>query len=132
MNEAENKIVANIEKYGCHVMSVFDPKGQDPDFTYTIGIEKKYSFPELLVLGLRHELASRIANEYNRRIAGGDIFEVGEYYSGFIKSFDVCFKYVAENTKPSICFHATGCIQVPHIEHCKWYIPRLKVCGLGR
>ena len=38
MNQTEIKIMGNIEKYGCHVTSVFDPKEEDPNFTYTVGI----------------------------------------------------------------------------------------------
>lgn len=63
MNEAEIKIIENIDKYGCQVTSVFDPKEKDPNFTYTVGITKKESQPELIILGLRSELAHWIANE---------------------------------------------------------------------
>lgn len=99
MNEFERKIIKNIEKYGCHVTSVFDPKEKDPDFTYSIGIHKVENQPELIVLGLRHELSSGIVNEYNRRIKNGERFVIGEYYEGFIEGFQVTFQEVAERYK---------------------------------
>ena len=74
MNQAEIKIMGNIEEYGCHVTSVFDPKEEDPNFTYTVGINKQESRPEVIILGLRSELSSWIANEYNRRVQEGEIF----------------------------------------------------------
>lgn len=40
MNQAEIKIMGNIEKYGCHVTSVFDPKEEDPNFTYTVSVTR--------------------------------------------------------------------------------------------
>lgn len=99
MNEFEKKIINNIEKYGCHVTSVFDPEEKDPDFTYSIGIYKVEKEPELIVLGLRHELSSWIVNEYNRRIKEGEKFLPGEYYEGFIEGFLVTFQEVAEKYK---------------------------------
>lgn len=99
MNESEKKIINNIEEYGCHVTSVFDPEERDPDFTYSIGIYKVENQPELLVLGLRHELSSWIVNEYNRRIKEGEKFVLGEYYEGFIEGFQVTFQEVADKYK---------------------------------
>ena len=86
MNESEKNIVANIEKYGCHINSVFDPEGEEADFTYTIGIERSHNQPELIVLGLRKELGAWVANEYNRRVAEGQIFNTKDYYGGFLLS----------------------------------------------
>ena len=99
MNESEKEIVSNIEEYGCHVTSVFDPKEIDPDFTYTIGINQKQNKPELLILGLRHKLGAWVANEYNRRIQKGEEFLVGEYYDGFLEGFQVTFQNVAQKYK---------------------------------
>lgn len=99
MNESEKKIIKNIEEYGCHVTSVFDPEEKDPDFTYSIGIHKVESQPELIILGLRHELSSWIVNEYNRRIKEGERFVPGEYYEGFIEGFQITFQEVADKYK---------------------------------
>lgn len=99
MNEAEIKIMENIDEYGCHVTSVFDPKEKDPNFTYTVGITKKENQPELIILGLRSELAHWIANEYNRRVQEGERFYEERFYSGFLNGFEVCFKPVARKFK---------------------------------
>ncbi|GHB80010.1 hypothetical protein GCM10008107_31840 [Psychrosphaera saromensis] len=99
MNESEKKIIGNIDEYGCHITSVVDRKKEDPDFTYTIGINQEEKAPELIVLGLRHELGSWIANEYNRRVKGGEKFLEGEYYNGFLEGFQVSFREVAEEYK---------------------------------
>ena len=99
MNESEKSILKNIEEYGCHINSVFDNEGNDPDFTYTIGIEKSQNQPELIVFGLRKELGAWIANEYNRKLREGLIIDTKNYYSGFIEGFDVCFKSVGKKCK---------------------------------
>ncbi|MEM7421810.1 MAG: DUF4262 domain-containing protein [Pseudomonadota bacterium] len=99
MNEAEIKIMENISTYGCHVTSVFDPKEQDPNFTYTTGINRQESRPELIIVGLRSELSSLIANEYNRRIQEGEVLMEDGFYEGFLDGFEVCFKPVANRFK---------------------------------
>ncbi|MEP1553226.1 MAG: DUF4262 domain-containing protein [Paraglaciecola sp.] len=99
MNQAEIEIMKNIEEYGCHVTSVFDPKEDDPNFTYTTGITRQTKKPELIILGLRNDLASWIANEYNSRIQNDENFSVGDFYEGFLDGFEVCFKPVAEKYK---------------------------------
>ena len=99
MNQAEIEIMGNIEKYGCHVTSVFDPKEEDPNFTYTVGINKQENRPEVIILGLRSELSSWISNEYNRRVQEGEIFTEEGFYDGFLNGFEVCFKPVAKRFK---------------------------------
>ena len=99
MNKAEKEITKNIDEHGCHVTSVFDPEEKDPNFTYTVGINRCEGKEELLILGLRHELAFWIANEYNRRVKAGENFVEGEFYEGFLEGFKVCFSRVAERYK---------------------------------
>jgi hypothetical protein len=99
MNESEKSIINNIEKYGCHINSVFDNKGEDPDFSYTVGIQKSQNQPELIIFGLRKELGAWIANEYNRKVIEGIKFDATNFYSGFIDGFDVCFKPVSKRCK---------------------------------
>ncbi|GHG73134.1 hypothetical protein GCM10010919_25710 [Alishewanella longhuensis] len=99
MNKAEIEITDNIKKHGCHVTSVFDRKGEEPRFTYTIGVYQEENQPELIIVGLNHELGAWIANEYNRRIQSDEIFQEGNYYSGFLDGFEVCFRVVAEKYK---------------------------------
>ena len=89
MNEQVNTIDENIATYGCHVIHVFE-EGELTRFTYSIGIQQCTGQPELIVTGLKRELAHWIVNEYNHRIQAGEVFEVGEKYGGFVGDFD-CF-----------------------------------------
>jgi len=88
----DQKVIEDIEKYGCHVVSVLEYEEDDiPTFTYSVGIYETTEKPELIVMGLKHSLAQSMVNRYNRRLKDGEIFEIGKYYSGFISGFDVCF-----------------------------------------
>ncbi len=85
--------LANIEKFGCHILHVMaDETG--PCFTYSTGIEKTLGHPELVVTGLKQDVAHSIINEYNGRIRKGESFEPDETYDGFLGGFDVLFRPV--------------------------------------
>ncbi len=89
------KALADIEKYGCHILHVMEDKSV-PRFSYSIGIHKKANRPELIVTGLKQELAHWIINEYNSRVRDGEEIEAGQLYSGFLEGFDVIFKPVLQ------------------------------------
>jgi hypothetical protein len=42
----------NIEKFGWSVVTIFDPDGNDVDYAYTIGLNKTYGVPDLIIFGL--------------------------------------------------------------------------------
>jgi hypothetical protein len=93
VDKGEEKALSDIEKYGCHILHVLE-EGEYPRFSYSIGIQKNTGKPELIVTGLKKELAHNIINEYNRRVREGEVFLPDEYYDGFIEGFDVTFKEV--------------------------------------
>jgi len=88
MGIGDEKTRDDIEKYGCTVINVLE-EGELPPFTYSVGIARKTGEPEVVVIGLKRELAHFIVNEYNRRVRGGERFESGRLYSGFLDAFDL-------------------------------------------
>ena len=90
MNEQDQVALNNIEHFGCHVLKVM--QGEDaPEFTYSIGINKKQKKPDLIILGLDNSLAHSMINNYKDRLLKGEVFEVGKFYSDFLEGFDVTF-----------------------------------------
>jgi hypothetical protein len=103
---ADKQVAANINKYGCHVYSVFDPEGKSPTFTYSIGIQATTGFPEIIVFGLRPELAHDMVIEYLERLITGTRFQRGVLYSGFLNGFQIYL----EPTKPNaVKEYSLGC-----------------------
>jgi hypothetical protein len=96
LSSYESNLLANIEKHGCSVTSVFDPEGKDPKFSYSIGIAKTTSAPELIVVGLNSDISLWLVNEYNRRVRDGEVFAAGISHAGFLDGHDVQFVDVAE------------------------------------
>lgn len=99
MDKGEEKALNDIEEYGCHILHVFE-EGEYPRFTYSIGIEKNTGQPELVVTGLKRELAHWIINEYNNRVKAGEVFEQNKYYQDFLEGFEVTFKEVEKKHYP--------------------------------
>ena len=95
MDEYEQKAIDDIEKYGCHILHVFE-EDDLPRFTYSIGIERKTGKPDLIITGLKRELAHWMINEYSNRIKEGEEFLPGQFYADFLDGFDVTFMDVAK------------------------------------
>ena len=95
MSKSDPLVAKNITEHGCHVVHVLEEE-ELPGFTYSIGIEKCTSQPELIVTGLNRELGHWMINEYNRLVTEGEVFEEGSKYGGFLEGCDVIFKTVEE------------------------------------
>ena len=93
VDKSEEKALSDIEEYGCHILHVME-ESDYPGFTYSIGIERKTGQPEIIVTGLKQEIAHWMINEYNNRIKSGEIFEPDKFYEGFLEGFQVTFKAV--------------------------------------
>jgi len=68
LSEIEQGIVQNVEDHGCSIMSVFDPDGFEPDFSYSIGFERTTGQPEVIVFSLPKSLRVSMINEVRRQI----------------------------------------------------------------
>lgn len=95
MDPGEQKALADIDRYGCHVIHVA-AEDELPPFSYSVGIKRSADRPEVVVIGLKQPVAHFAINEYNRRIREGEVFVPGERYSGFLESFDVSPELVDE------------------------------------
>jgi len=93
MDRGEQKALADIDRYGCHVIHVLE-EDELPSFTYSVGIQRSSGRPEGVIVGLKQPLAHSVINEYNRRAQEGEVFTPGEQYSGFIEGFDLVVERV--------------------------------------
>lgn len=95
MENNEIKALSDIEEFGCHVIKVMEGEGE-PSFTYSIGINKEQNQPDVVILGLAHELTHLMVNNYKDRLLAGEVFEPGKIYSDFLEGFDICFVEVSK------------------------------------
>jgi len=102
----DERVAGDIEKYGCHVISVFDPEEKTPPFSYSVGIQASTGAPEAIVVGVRSSLGHSMVNEYNDQVRRGVQFKRGVPYEGFLEGFAI---YV-EPAKPNLLAEYTlGC-----------------------
>jgi hypothetical protein len=71
LDKNEQKVVDDIQQFGCHVSLVFDEKGELPDFAYSIGFPVTVGQPEVIVYGLKRELMHSMVNSIHRQCADG-------------------------------------------------------------
>ena len=94
MSEA---IAARIEKHGWHAMHVFDAQGRRPAFSYSIGFEQTFGHPEIVVFGLRREVAQTILSDIAGDLANGVRFEPYERLGNVLgPDLEVQFRPVRE------------------------------------
>src|SRR5262245_10606065 len=87
MDAAESKALADIKRYGCHVIHV-RAEGELPPFSYSVGIQRSAGAPEIIVIGLKQPVAHYFVNEYNDRIRAGYRFAPGQVVTGFVEGFE--------------------------------------------
>lgn len=88
LTEFEQRIVANVEQYGCHVMHVFDPEGVEQAFSYSVGFPVSVSQPDVIAFSLPNKLMHSMINEVHRQCREGLIMKDGLRVSGLIEGFD--------------------------------------------
>jgi hypothetical protein len=88
LSEYEQRILANIEEHGWFCPSIFDPDGQRPKFSYSVGFTKTLSCPEFIVFGLDTKLMHSMLWEVFRQIRAGRLPEDNQRWGDLIEGFD--------------------------------------------
>ena len=88
MDRIDETTREHITEFGCSVIHVAE-EDELPPFTYSVGITEQTGEPEVVVIGLKRDLAHFVVNQYNKRVRAGERFVAGQLYSGFIGGFDV-------------------------------------------
>ncbi len=88
-DDAERKALANIKKHGLHVMHVFGDE-KNPPFSYSVGLFENYLHPEIVIIGLKYELAHVLLNNMAHDIKNGKNFTAKEFHEGVLDDF-LCY-----------------------------------------
>lgn len=83
----DQELLDDIKEYGLQVMHVMaDEEG--PGFSYSIGLFKSYGHPEIIMVGLKQELAHTLINNMAYDIKEGKVFTPLEYEEDILDDFD--------------------------------------------
>ncbi len=88
-DEAERKALDNIKKYGLHNVHVFGDE-KNPPFSYSVGLFENYLHPEIVIIGLKYELAQVLLNNMAHDIKNGKNFTAGEFHEDVLDNF-LCY-----------------------------------------
>ncbi len=69
----ERKVLDNIDRYGCHINHVFDPAGEEADFSYSVGFPHTVGQGEVIVFGLTKAIMGSMINETLRQCRDGGL-----------------------------------------------------------
>lgn|SRR5690606_18113021 len=92
----EEKCIADIATHDLHVLRVHGDNDW-PEFTYSVGLHERFGIPEVIILGLRGELAHSLLNELAARAREGERIAAGDTLSGLLEGFDVVLLPVPEH-----------------------------------
>jgi len=96
MSQGEKKILKDIENYGWHVLKIMEDE-QGPGFCYSIGFYMTFNHPEIVIVGLKPDLAHLLINNIGEDLKKGKTYRSGQFYSGILDNVDCLMLQVAEN-----------------------------------
>ena len=89
-SEAKQRIIDNIEKYGCHLVLI-EPDNYLPGFVYSIGLFQNFKHPEIICFGLKTDVMGAILNHACELIKKKKIIKTKKNYTGFLEDYEVQF-----------------------------------------
>lgn len=92
-DKSEQKILDDVASYGWHVMKVLDSE-DSPGWAYTIGLQKNFNHPQIIMFGLDHDVMHAILNDAGEQIRSGDVFATDRKYPNLIENYSCVFKRV--------------------------------------
>ena len=88
-DDAERKTLSDVKKHGLQIIHVFGNE-DNPHFSYTVGLFESYLHPEIIIIGLKRELAQVLLNNMAYDIKNGKNYTVGEFHEGVLDDF-LCY-----------------------------------------
>jgi Domain of unknown function (DUF4262) len=92
----EQQVLDNISEHGCQVQFVFDPEGERPDFSYSIGFPASVGQPEVLVYGLRNEVMHSMVNTLRQQCVDGLKLCDGARVAGLLEGFECVLRHITD------------------------------------
>jgi hypothetical protein len=88
-DDAERKALSDVKTHGLHIVHVMEDTG-NPAFSYTVGLFENYLHPEIIIIGLKHELSHVLLNNMAYDIKNGKNYTSKEFHEGVLDDF-LCY-----------------------------------------
>jgi len=90
LDEADKKLLADVERYGWHCLHVHD-RDTIPHWSFSIGVFESWQHPELVVFGLKEETAHTLLAQLVNRVKEGERFTVEHDYDDILDDYSCRF-----------------------------------------
>ncbi len=107
-DDHEQKVHDDIEKYGWHCVNII-AEGDDGPYSFSVGLQKSYNHPELIIFGLSSEISHEILSLAVTEIQNGRPFDLNIPTSELLNDYVCVFVQV-----PKSEFHE-------NVGFCLWY-----------
>jgi len=86
LDNGDKKLIDDIEKVGWHVLKVLEDDN-GPGFAYSVGLFKTFQHPEIIIIGLKLDLAHILINNIGEDIKNGKQYQSGQLYTDILDDF---------------------------------------------
>ncbi|WP_017446138.1 DUF4262 domain-containing protein [Gayadomonas joobiniege] len=91
------RIAENIKNYGWQFQFVFDKEGKKVDFAYSIGFERSFDHPEIMIFGLKRETMHSLLSSIAGELKNGKEYKPNTKVTGVLSgNYEVMFKPLDE------------------------------------
>ena len=80
MSAGDKKLLDDIKRVGWHVINVFSPGNETPEWSFSIGLFHSFGHPEVIIFGLPRDRRAAIVNQVGRQVQTGKIYQAGSVY----------------------------------------------------
>ena len=107
-DESEQKVIDDIAAHGWHCVNIL-AEGNLPPYSFTVGLFHSYGHPELIIFGLRSEVAHQILAIAADAAKNGAPLDLSQPSDELINSYSCCFAQVPISEYRD------------HVGYCRWY-----------
>lgn len=86
MDKGDKKLLDDIDEFGWHVLKVLEDDN-GPGFCYSVGLFKTFGHPEIIIVGLKLDLAHTLINNIGHDIKNGIKYQSGQFYTDILDNF---------------------------------------------
>ena len=88
----DDALIADVEQHKWVVLKITPEHAAE--YAYSVGLQKSFGHPELVVVGLDDETMQELINDIGDAIESGKTFRDGDVSSDFLEGYDVTFRAV--------------------------------------
>lgn len=107
-DKGEQKVIDDIATYGWHCVNILT-EGELPAYSFTVGLFQSYGHPELIIFGLKSEIAHQILATAADAAKANTPLDLTQPTEALLDNYLCCFVRV-----PLTEYH-------DHVGYCRWY-----------